>query len=47
MTEEEGTLTRLEQLGLSITHRQAPAPGWGYRWRGGYWEGLYQTQIAA
>lgn len=47
MSEEELTWTRLEQLGLSITHRQTPASGWGYRWRGGRWEGPYETQLAA
>ena len=34
MISEELTWTSLEQLGLSITHRQAAASGWGYRWRG-------------
>jgi hypothetical protein len=47
MTSEELTWTRLEQLGLSITHRQAAASGWGYRWRGRNWEGPYETPIAA
>jgi hypothetical protein len=47
MISEELTWTRLEQLGLSITHRQAAASGWGYRWRGRNWEGPYETPIAA
>jgi|GEM_PF-6686397 hypothetical protein len=47
MSEEQLTWTRLEQLGLSITSRQAPASGWGYTWRSSQWEGPYATPIAA